>query len=189
LYGGGSRNNGIVIRDSNNDIYFTTNNTGTKMTIASSGNVLIGTTTDAGYKLDVNGTARVQGIGTFVTRVNTNNSTDNALFSLSNNGTLNTVGFNPNASAFGYNLYQLPAGGTTYIYNGSGAATWGIPDPSGNTQMYWIKNAGTGVLVLNAWSGTTIITNTGTSVSSIAISIGQTVLIQQDGNIKSYQLQ
>jgi hypothetical protein len=32
-----------------------------KMRIAANGNVLIGTTTDAGYKLDVNGTARVQG--------------------------------------------------------------------------------------------------------------------------------
>ena len=32
-----------------------------RMRIVSSGNVLIGTTTDAGYKLDVNGTARVQG--------------------------------------------------------------------------------------------------------------------------------
>lgn len=30
--------------------------------VGSSGNVLIGTTTDAGYKLDVNGTARVQGV-------------------------------------------------------------------------------------------------------------------------------
>jgi hypothetical protein len=33
----------------------------TQMTIKSNGNVLINTTTDAGYKLDVNGTARVQG--------------------------------------------------------------------------------------------------------------------------------
>ena len=35
-----------------------------KMTLASSGNVLINTTTDAGFKLDVNGTARVQGLVT-----------------------------------------------------------------------------------------------------------------------------
>jgi hypothetical protein len=53
LYGGGSRNNGIVIRESNNDIYFTTNNTGTKMTIASSGNVLIGSTIDSGPRLNI----------------------------------------------------------------------------------------------------------------------------------------
>ena len=36
-----------------------------RMRIASGGNVLIGTTTDSGYKLDVNGTARVSGAATF----------------------------------------------------------------------------------------------------------------------------
>jgi hypothetical protein len=35
-----------------------------RLRIADTGNVLIGTTTDAGYKLDVNGTARVSGIFT-----------------------------------------------------------------------------------------------------------------------------
>jgi hypothetical protein len=39
---------------------FTTLNT-ERFRVASTGNLLIGTTTDAGFKLDVNGTARVQG--------------------------------------------------------------------------------------------------------------------------------
>jgi hypothetical protein len=39
----------------------TWNNGGVKMTLTSGGNVLIGTTTDAGYKLDVNGTGRFSG--------------------------------------------------------------------------------------------------------------------------------
>jgi hypothetical protein len=34
--------------------------TATALTVTSNGNVLIGTTTDGGYKLDVNGTARIQ---------------------------------------------------------------------------------------------------------------------------------
>jgi nitrogen fixation protein len=38
-----------------------------QVTIASTGNVLINTTTDAGFRLDVNGTARVQGNTTFGT--------------------------------------------------------------------------------------------------------------------------
>lgn len=40
-----------------------------KMRVLTNGNVLIGTTTDAGYKLDVNGTARVQGGLTVTTNV------------------------------------------------------------------------------------------------------------------------
>jgi hypothetical protein len=39
-------------------------NNGTGIDITSAGNVLIGTTTDAGYKLDVNGTGRFTGIST-----------------------------------------------------------------------------------------------------------------------------
>ena len=46
-------------------ITFTTYDTNERMRIiGSTGNVLIGTTTDAGYKLDVNGTARIKGTGT-----------------------------------------------------------------------------------------------------------------------------
>lgn len=51
----------VVIQNLGNyDIGFN-NNFSRVMTLKSSGNVLIGTTTDAGYKLDVNGTVRVQG--------------------------------------------------------------------------------------------------------------------------------
>jgi len=44
-------------------LVFSSGNNTERMRIASSGNILIGTTTDAGYLLDVNGTARVKGIG------------------------------------------------------------------------------------------------------------------------------
>jgi hypothetical protein len=43
-----------------NNLYFADSVSGTRMTIYSSGNLGINTTTDAGFKLDVNGTARVQ---------------------------------------------------------------------------------------------------------------------------------
>ena len=54
-------------------LLYTTNagTTSERMRVASTGNVLINTTTDAGYKLDVNGTARVQGTLTVGTSANT----------------------------------------------------------------------------------------------------------------------
>ena len=68
---------GISTNLSDMAIYNTTNNTGyirfitqtssaqaERMRIANTGNLLINTTTDAGFRLDVNGTARVTGTGT-----------------------------------------------------------------------------------------------------------------------------
>ena len=129
------------------------------------------------------------GIVNTQSRVNVNASTDNALFSLNSGGTLYTTGFSPNATANSTNTLTLTTAQTTWIYNGSGVATWTLFNPSGTNQMIWIKNAGTGIITLNAYSGTNIINNAGASVSSITIAIGATVLIQQDGNVKSYQLQ
>jgi hypothetical protein len=129
------------------------------------------------------------GLLNLVSRANINNSTDNSLFSLNSGGTLYTVGFSPNATANSTNTLTLTTAQTTWIYTGTGTATWTLPNPSGTNQMFWIKNAGTGIITLNAYSGTNIINNAAASVSSITIAIGATALIQQDGNVKSYQLQ
>jgi hypothetical protein len=126
---------------------------------------------------------QVNGRGNFL------NATDNSLFSLNSGGTLYTAGFSPNATANSTNTLTLTTAQTTWIYNGTGVATWTLYNPSGTNQMIWIKNAGTGIITLNAYSGTNIINNSGSSVSSITIAVGATALIQQDGNVKSYQLQ
>jgi len=167
-------------------------------TIDASGNFGLNTTTFGASKFQVNGSAaigysasttassnglQVNGRGNFL------NATDNALFSLNSGGTLYTPGFSPNASTVSSTTYTIITSYTTFIYNGSGVATWTLPNPSGTNQMFYIKNAGTGIITLNAYTGTNIIDNTGSSVSSITIAIGATAHIQQDGNIKSYQLQ
>jgi hypothetical protein len=54
-------NNGSFYLTSYSDFVFGTSVVGNPLTIKQNGNVLINTGTDAGYKLDVNGTARVQG--------------------------------------------------------------------------------------------------------------------------------
>jgi len=70
---GGAAYAGTIFRQSAYPIALWTNNA-ERMRIASGGNVLIGTTTDAGYKLDVNGTARVRG------RISTIGGTSNDVY-------------------------------------------------------------------------------------------------------------
>ncbi len=129
------------------------------------------------------------GIINATSRGNYLGATDNALFSLNSGGTLYTVGFSPTATASSTNTFTLTNGTTTWIYTGTGTATWTLPNPSGNNQIYWIKNAGTGIITLNAFSGTNIINNAAASVGNITIAVGATAVIAQDGNVKSYQLQ
>jgi hypothetical protein len=125
------------------------------------------------------------GIGSVSQRLNIGSAGDNALFSLNNGGgTFYTNGFSPNAT--NYTGAQTLGGGTTYVNLTAGVVTWTLPTPSGNNQMYFIKNAGTGILTLNAFSALQIIDLTNTAVSSVAIAVGQTLIIQQDGNNKSY---
>ena len=152
-------------------------------TILQSGNT--GNTVLASRTTIINVTA----ITNFTSRGNYLGATDNALFSLNSGGTLYTVGFSPTATASSTNTFTITNGTTTWIYTGSGAATWTLPNPSGNNQIYWIKNAGTGAITLTAFSGTNIINNSAASVSTISIAVGATAVIAQDGNVKSYQLQ
>ena len=172
-----------------------TSGNGTVNTIMSYGSTqgIIGTGTNHSLDIRTNNISRINittaGIVNATSRGNFLGATDNALFSLNSGGTLYTVGFSPNATANSTNTLTLTTAQTTWIYTGTGLATWTLPTPSGTNQMFWIKNAGTGIITLNAFAGTNIIDNTATSVSSITIAVGATVLIQQDGNVKSYQLQ
>ena len=150
---------------------------------SANGNIFLATDNTIRY------TITSAGINNYTSRGNYLGATDNSLFSLNSGGTLYTVGFSPNATANSSTTLTLTTGQTTWIYTGTGTATWTLPTPSGTNQMFWIKNAGTGIITLNAFAGTNIINNAAASVSSITIAIGATALIQQDGNVKSYQLQ
>ena len=179
------------------------NSTNSLRTYAGSGYQVIEATTSTGvsqfgyvsgnFFVEAGGSERMRitsaGIINTTSRLNVNGAGDNSLFSLINNGTTYTLGFSPNASASTSTTLTITTATTTWIYNGTGTASWTLPNPSGTNQMFWIKNAGTGVLTLNAFSGTNIINNSATAVSSITIAVGATALIQQDGNVRSYQLQ
>jgi len=158
---------------------------------ANNGYIYTGASTDFVFAVATTEKYRITsaGINNYTSRGNYLGATDNALFSLNSGGTLYTVGFSPTATASSTNTLTLTTGTTTWIYTGTGTATWTLPNPSGNNQIYWIKNAGTGIITLNAFSGTNIINNAAASVGSITIAVGATAVIAQDGNVKSYQLQ
>jgi len=95
-----------------------------RMRVNNAGNVLIGTTTDAGFKLDVNGTARVQGqLTTSVnqnnpTRISITNTTSGTLAGTeillnTHSGALMAAGKVSNA----YTPYKTLAAGDGYLYN------------------------------------------------------------------------
>jgi hypothetical protein len=72
-----------------------------RMRITSAGNLLVGTTTDAGFRLDVNGTARVQGLLT----ATANNTT----------GVLSVINSNSSVSISMASLLAASATGDTYF--------------------------------------------------------------------------
>ena len=80
-----------------------------RMTIASTGNVLIGTTTDAGFKLDVNGSTRVKGSGatSATTALRVENTNASASMVVLDNG---FVGINTGSAQ-----YNLDVNGTAYV--------------------------------------------------------------------------
>ena len=103
------------------------------------GNILINTTTDAGYRLDVNGTARVNGILTVGSDVQGKISANNAYLNLYHQGgSLSTISLGFTSGAGGYLLINQNGGdsagttsGTVHRYdfnssitNSSGNAEW-----------------------------------------------------------------
>jgi len=94
----------------------------TKVRIANTGNVLIGTTTDAGYKLDVNGTGRVSGQLTLGSNIILPDSQDISW------GTGGYGAYKPTISATdGVGIKFYPDGqgsGNTFTINTNGTATF-----------------------------------------------------------------
>jgi hypothetical protein len=94
--------------------------TGTRFN--TNGNVLIGTTTDAGYKLDVNGNSRIKGSGSTsaTTTFRVENSSAGSPFTILGDGTVN-MSFNANLtyniSARGYGSNGGYPGLGVYLYS------------------------------------------------------------------------
>jgi len=76
-----------------------------------SGNVLIGTTTDAGYKLDVNGTTRILGLGTFGNSIRV---TGYGIFGQNGVDNSGVVGIDQGGTGGAARIYMCNSGGSAY---------------------------------------------------------------------------
>ena len=105
------------------------------------GNLLVGTTANSTFKLDVNGTARVSGVATFSSRVNVNGASDDADIALQ------TV---------------APSGAGKYIYVGrDSSAQWRFSvASSGDTQIGAPQSGATYKLLTLSSSGNNLDTGT-----------------------------
>jgi len=130
----------------------------------SNGNLLINTDTDAGYKLQVNGTTLSNGMitswywGTMIT--------------ISSSGAIGST-------------IQLAQ---TYIVTSNISPTVTLDNPSSHNRIYIFKNSGTGVLTIACSIGANILSLAGTSVTTQTISSGQCHAYQACGNNSYAQL-
>jgi hypothetical protein len=128
-------------------------------------NVLIGTSTDAGYKLQVNGTASVTQIITDQTWLNS--STFNQTFTIS----------------------PANGAGTTIISNNSTNYTWTMEPAIGNNRMYILRTIGSNTITINTSGSDVIINNAGSSVSSLTMTLSTgAIILQSDGSSRWIQI-
>jgi hypothetical protein len=131
--GGSNQNRGYSGTVSNIDYYLMTNNT-ERMRITSGGNVLIGTTTDNGNKLNVNGSIYGSTLETYSTVWNS----------------INVVGPVPSTSPVSVFVNSYPNNSSYYFaqYGGnwSSAGNWGLGPNGSNDSTIYLRQAVNGVL-------------------------------------------
>ena len=125
------------------------------------------------------------GIAFFNSRLNVNGATDNSLFALNVNGTVN--GSSPSFTGNTYTVTGNLAQQFYHVFTGAVGQTLTVPTPSGNNSQYLIINNSANILTVAAFSGTNIITLIGTSSGTISLAANARVLLIADGNNKYYQ--
>ena len=161
-------------------------NTAEAMRITSAGNVLIGTTTDAGYKLDVNGTGRFSGAlsGTSASFSDTVtiNKTGASVLTLGQGGTTNDYGrinFYGKGTGSGVSLMYMP------IYNTQSGSVVLVGElevahdgSSVDNKSYFSLKVHNGTSLINPL----LIASTGAATFSSSVSGGQFTALDSNGD-------
>jgi hypothetical protein len=127
---------------------------GERMRVASTGNVLINTTTDAGFKLDVNGTARVKGTGA---------TSATTAFTVQNSGGTTLMSVRDDSRII------MPVGGGGNVSIGSLNANTNAIDLRG----YFANGTNCGIYIENFNAGT-IKTQLGSQTNGVYVDLTQT---------------
>jgi hypothetical protein len=141
----------LFIGRMNTSIEFQTDVGQERMRIASGGNVLINTTTDAGFKLDVNGTARVKGTGatSSTTAFRVENTNASASLVVLDNGNVGIGNSNPSKKLHILGDVKIQ---TTTPQDSSGSSTIEF-NPEFNTPVYIQAISNFGPTSPTAYSG------------------------------------
>ena len=145
------------------DVFRLQDSTTTLINVKKTGNVLIGTTTDAGFRLDVNGTARVSGLNGNMTFSAVG---DPSLIINSNTGTLGQLQLKGGAATSWIIGTQDNFLSNALIFR-KGATTTMVHTASGNLLINTTTDAGFRLDV----NGTARVRGTGTTISTFAFNV------------------
>ena len=179
LIGSGSSNDAALnVNGGGNSIIFGVNNV-SKVSINASALNVLPTTASTSYttgSLIVSGGVGIAG-NLFVGNIQLNAS-NNMVYS----SALSPAGYNYTATT----ALNTPA--FYYGYTGGGTATFTVPNPSLNNQLFFIKNVSGTVLTVQAFSGYDIITAAGATVSSFTLATGIGALLYSNGGTHTLQI-
>ena len=182
-----TRNSHVFYRDTLPYFQIGTLGTASHLTIATTGNVLIGTTTDAGYKLDVNGSVRAQG-GVYVSEGQRIEWAASREYLIGNGGRA-TMTLNQGGNALAYSLSIVASGFDQTLGTGGVLSYAPTINPNSGTAVFNLTNIAPTINQTGGANGITrglYINPTITSAAdfrAIETTVGNVLLCTTSGNV------
>ena len=123
------------------------------------------------------------GFSTFLSRLNVNNATDNALFELNNNGNLYTGGLSPTILTVAVNTTMAR---TATGYYCTSSLTLTLPSAASLNNVYWIIAANGVTVTVNRAGSDDILNLAGASVTTISVTSNQRAMFYVGGGTRTF---